>query len=97
MVKRQQRQSYVVQAQKLWSNCTSFKVNSATKTTCWLLLSLSKIIIPRKEPSFVHAGFTNMNGATYEFFRVLLGQSLMETAPSLDQRINPTIYFIQND
>jgi serine/threonine protein phosphatase 1 len=48
---------------------------------------------------FVHAGFTNMNGVTYEFFPKLFywDRTLWETALSLDQRIKPTIYFIQND
>jgi hypothetical protein len=39
-----------------------------------------------------------MNGVTYEFFKViLLGQNLMETALSLDQRIKPARFTYQND
>jgi hypothetical protein len=30
---------------------------------------VKRLLSRRKEPSFVHAGFTNMNGVTYEFFQ----------------------------
>jgi serine/threonine protein phosphatase 1 len=43
-----------------------------------LIFTVKRLLSRRKEPSFVHAGFTNMNGVTYEFFPViLLGQNLM--------------------
>jgi serine/threonine protein phosphatase 1 len=52
---------------------------------------VKRLLSRRKEPSFVHAGFTNMNGVTYEFFPKLFywDRTLWETALSLDQRIKP--------
>jgi hypothetical protein len=97
LVKRQQRQSYVVQARR-WSNCTClWKVNSVTQLHVDFLL-LKDYYLDEKNRLFCSRGFTNMNGVTYEFFPKLFywDRTLWETALSLDQRIKP-IYFIQND
>jgi serine/threonine protein phosphatase 1 len=99
LVKRQQRQSYVVQARRKQLYLLMKSQFRYKTITCWLFTFVKRLLSRRKEPSFVHAGFTNMNGVTYEFFPKLFywDRTLWETALSLDQRIKPTIYFIQND
>lgn len=68
------------------------KVNSITKQRhIKFLTELSDYHLDDKNRLFVHAGFTNMNGVTYEFYPKLFywDRTLWETALSLDPSIKP--------
>jgi hypothetical protein len=96
LVKRQQRQSYVVQARKQLYLLMKSQFRYKT-ITCWLLLSLKDYYLDEKNRLL----FTDLPTwmALLMIFPKLFywDRTLWETALSLDQRINPTIYFIQND
>jgi hypothetical protein len=68
LVKRQQRQSYVVQAR---TTVLAYEKSIPLQNNYMLTFTFVKRLLSRrKEPSFfVHAGYTNMNGVTYEFFQ----------------------------
>jgi serine/threonine protein phosphatase 1 len=55
------------------------------------LNSLQDYHVDEKNRLFVHAGFTNMNGVTYEFYPKLFywDRTLWETALALDRSIKP--------
>jgi serine/threonine protein phosphatase 1 len=72
---------------------TAYKeVDAATKQVhVDFLLSLKDYYLDDKNRLFVHAGFTNMNGVSYEFFPKLFywDRTLWETALALDRSIKP--------
>ncbi len=59
------------------------------------LKSLENYYLDDKNRLFVHAGFTNMNGVTYEYFPKLFywDRTLWETALSLNENLEKTSWF----
>lgn len=72
------------------------KVSEATKKThIAFLKSLQNYYLDEKNRLFIHAGFTNMNGVTYEYFPKLFywDRTLWETALSLNENIDKQSWF----
>jgi serine/threonine protein phosphatase 1 len=93
LVKRQQRQSYVVQARRC---VLAYEKSIPLQNNYMLTFTFVKIII--KRTVFVHAGLPTWMALLMNFSKLFYwDRTLWETALSLDQRIKPTIYFIQND
>ncbi len=59
------------------------------------LKSLHNYYLDDQNRLFIHAGFTNMNGVTYEYFPKLFywDRTLWETALALDERIDKDSFF----
>jgi serine/threonine protein phosphatase 1 len=95
LVKRQQRQSYVVQARR--SNCTCLWKKSIPTNNYMLTFTVKDYYLDEKNRLL----FTRI----YQPWRylwilskvILLGQNLWETALSLDQRIKPNDLLYPND
>jgi serine/threonine protein phosphatase 1 len=72
------------------------KVSQETKNRHIVFLkSLQDYYLDNQNRLFIHAGFTNMNGVTYEYFPKLFywDRTLWETALSLDNSIEKTNRF----
>jgi len=69
--------------------------NENKKKHIQFLQSLQNYYIDQHNRLFVHAGFTNLNGVTFEYFPELLywDRTLWETAVCLDKTIEPSSYF----
>jgi serine/threonine protein phosphatase 1 len=93
---RDSKESYVVQAQKLW---TCLMKKSIPLQKQHVDFTFVKTIISTKRTVFLFTrDLPTWMALLMNFSKVLLGQNLMETAPSLDQRIKPNdLLPIQND
>lgn len=75
------------------------KIAEATKKLhIEFLKSLKNYYLDSQNRLFIHAGFTNTNGVTYEYFPKLFSwdRTLWETALALDERIEKTSLFYPN-
>jgi serine/threonine protein phosphatase 1 len=65
------------------------------KTHIAFLKSLQDYYLDDQNRLFIHAGFTNMNGVTYEYFPKLFywDRTLWETALALDETINKSSFY----